>query len=139
MPSAAWVAVVKVRLITLMVGEPLVTSRVRATPTPPMVKSWVALVRSSNTMFPIVRFTPLSPTDLAPLMLIPVKFAVLSTPSAMIPPDHMGVLVQLVAPPPPLPAHVPFWAEAEEMARRKQPAKGEKNGDFFGFIVGLLD
>jgi hypothetical protein len=72
-------------------------------------------------------------------MLIPVKFAVLSMPSAMIPPVHMGVLVQLVAPPPPLPDHVPFWAEAEEMARRKQPAKGEKNGGFFGFIVGLLD
>jgi hypothetical protein len=51
----------------------------------------------------------------------------------------MGVLVQLVAPPPPLPDHVPFWAAAEEIARRKLPAKKENNRGFFGFIVGLLD
>jgi hypothetical protein len=51
----------------------------------------------------------------------------------------MAVLVQLVLPAAEPTVQVPFWAEAEEMARRKQPAKGEKNGDFFGFIVGLLD
>jgi hypothetical protein len=51
----------------------------------------------------------------------------------------MAELVQLVLPAAEPTVHVPFWAEAEEMARRKQPAKGEKNGDFFGFIVGLLD
>jgi hypothetical protein len=48
----------------------------------------------------------------------------------------MAELVQLVLPAAEPTVHVPFWAEAEEMARRKQPAKGEKNGDFFGFIVG---